>query len=87
MTFLTRGPFLDLLGLEEGLPDDGVARDGLFDDPRHQVPSVDARVDLDRVALRSPLVTRDRNRTVMTSFRKSIKKSCLKPARLAGPHA
>ena len=51
MLTLTRGPFLDLLGLEECATDDGVARDGLLDNARHQVPRVDASVDLDRVGL------------------------------------
>ena len=50
-----------MLGLEEGLPDDGVARDGLLDDARHQVPRVDASVDLDRVGLGPSFVMRNDN--------------------------
>ena len=50
-----------MLGLEERLPDDGVARDGLLDDARHQVPRVDASVDLDSVGLRPSFVMRSDN--------------------------
>ena len=48
-----------MLGLEERLPDDGVARDGLLDDARHQVPRVDASVYLDRVGLGPSFVMRN----------------------------